>query len=146
MRAPGDRGVGNRGGTQTVTELGQTLMRSFRLAGRAPPSSSKRTFWSNRMLNFLPLVTFAKGERSGCPSAIRPNVRAHCTGVLAVTTPSSRRPSSGCACGNALTPPRISPTFAASTHATLPVKNSSPSTLILARTRRAPRFLIPVTT
>jgi hypothetical protein len=28
------------GGTQTVTEPGRTLMRSFLLAGRAPPSSS----------------------------------------------------------------------------------------------------------
>src|SRR5215471_10779381 len=32
------------GGTQTVTELGRTLMLSFLVAGRAPPSSSKRTF------------------------------------------------------------------------------------------------------
>jgi len=60
-------------GTQTATELGRALMRSFLLAGRAPPSSSKRTFWSNRILNFLPCVTLAKGDFSGCPRASRPN-------------------------------------------------------------------------
>jgi len=138
--------MSRRGGTQIVTEPGRALMRSFLLAGRAPPSSSKRTFSSNRILNFLPCVTVAKGDCSGCPRASRPKVRAHWTGFLAVTTPSSRRPSSGRACGKASIPPSILPTFAASTHETLPSKKRLPSTSMVARTRRARRFLIPVTT
>jgi hypothetical protein len=65
-RRSGHRGYPQRlGGTQTVTEPGRTLMFSFLLAGRAPPSSSKRTFWSNRILNLFPCVTWAKGDRSG---------------------------------------------------------------------------------
>ena len=50
------------GGTQTVTECGWTLMLSFLLAGRAPPSSSKTIFWSNRIRKCLPWVTSAKGD------------------------------------------------------------------------------------
>ena len=79
------------------------------------------------------------------PQGIRPNVRAHWTGLRAVTTPSSRRPSSGRARGKASTPPSILPTFAASTQETLPLKKRLPSTSMAARTRRAPRFLLPVT-
>ena len=101
---------------------------------------------SNLILIFFPWVTLTKGDWSGCPTASRPNVRAHSAGFLAVTTPSSRRPSSGCACGKASTPPSILPTFAASTHDTFPTKEDLPSTFTDARARRAARFLIPVTT
>lgn len=52
-------------------------MRSFLLAARALPSNSKRTFWSNRIVNFFPCVTLAKGDCSACPRASRLNVRAH---------------------------------------------------------------------
>ena len=98
------------------------------------------------MVIFFPWVTLTKGDWSGCPTASRPKVRAHWTQFLAVTTPSSRRPSSGCACGKASTPPSIFPTFAASTHDTLPAKKRLPSTFTVALAGRTARFLIPVTT
>ena len=71
-------------------------------------------------------------------------MRAHWRGFFAVTTPSSRSPSSGRASGKASIPPMIVPTFAASTHETRPLKKRLPSTSTVAFIRRAPRFFMPV--
>ena len=125
-------------------EPGWALIRSSRRAGRAPPSSSYGIFRSNRTLIFVPCVISTNGDRSAWPSASLLKVRAHSAGFFAVTTPNSRSPSSGRACGKASIPPSTRPTLPASTQETWPLKKRSPSTSIVALTRRADRFLIPV--
>ena len=133
-------------GTQIVMLPGRTLIRSSRQARRAPPSSSYGIFRPNRTLTLVPRVSSTKGDRFAWPRASLLNVRAQSSGFLAVTRPSSSRPSSGRAWGKASMPPRIVPTFAASTHDTWPLKNRLPSTSTVAFTRCTLRFLIPLAT
>jgi hypothetical protein len=77
------------------------------------------------------------------PYATLPRVRAHSTGFFAVTTPSSRSPSPGCAPGKASTPPRSLVTFSTRTHDNRPLKKRLPSASMAALTRRALRFRRP---
>jgi hypothetical protein len=96
-------------------------MRSFLAFLRSPPSSSYGTFLSSLTRILRPRVTSTNGDFSGLPAARRPNVRAHCTGLSAVTSPTSMTPSSGLASPNTSTPPNSLPTFPTSTQESRPL-------------------------
>ena len=88
-----------------------------------------------------PLVVCTNGDFSAFPSAVRLSARVHCSIPSAVTTPSSRRPSSGLASSKASMPPRIVPTLPTSTQLASPSNHVVPSTRIARPHARAAEVL-----
>src|SRR4029077_2721344 len=125
-------------GTQTEIAAGLTLNLSRFVFGRSPPSSSYGDLASSSTTIFLAVVVLTNGEDAVRPTAVFPRTRAQSTSPSAVTTPTSRRPSSGGASGNAAMPPMTSPMLPTSTQLAGPLNQRRPSTSTRARTASRP--------
>ena len=107
-------------GTQIRIAEGCTMMRSLSVSGLSPPSTSHTTGRSKRTLTLAPRDVVTKGDRSALPSTTRPTVRTHWLRLLAVTMPTSSRPSSGRAPSKSSIPPNAEPTLPTRTQVTVP--------------------------
>src|SRR5512132_3597997 len=129
-----------------VTASGFTLILSFFVAFRSPPSSSYGRRWFRRTSMERPVVVCTNGDPSTSPTTERPSVLVHCHHPSAVTTPTSSRPSSGVASGNTERPPNTSPTLPTRTQVALSRNQAFPSTSIVILTASIRAFFAPVHT